>query len=64
MQKRYVVMDSKYTVCWCGPDEKRIYVAWYQKQSLGYFKNGTDEENLETAKQACRDHYQQIKKAG
>jgi len=60
----YYEVNGKYTICWCGSGDNKIYVAWYQKQSIGYFKNGTNEEKLEAAKQACREYHHQIKKAG
>jgi len=54
----YYEPRGKYTVCWCGIDENKVYVAWYQKQAIGYFREGSDEEKKQAAENCCNEHYQ------
>ena len=55
----YFETSGQYTVCWCGPEGKRVYVAWFKDSPLEYFKTGTEQQRLEAARLLCREHYAQ-----
>jgi len=61
----YYQQKGKYTVCWGGKVGSRVYVAWYQKQAIGYFRAGSDEVKKQAAEACCNEHFNlNNKKAG
>lgn len=63
MKKQHLSKSGKYTICSCGPENNRVYIAWFESQAIKYCKAGTDEEKLKTAQSACRDHFKQQQRA-
>jgi len=72
---QYFKQVGCYRRCSYGEADKKIYAAWYSPSKfgkyindrvcLGYFKSGTDQQNLKAAETACKDHYYSINaKAG
>jgi len=61
---------GNYRICSCGPKDDRVYVAWVKGKwhassfkPIGYFREGSNEQKLQAAKDACND-YGRLKKEG
>jgi|GEM_PF-3844026 len=61
----YYESSGKYSVCWCGIGDNRVYVAWCQKEAIGYFREGSEAERKQAAQSCCKEHFiSNNKKAG
>jgi len=65
--------SGRFRICWCGPENNRVYVAWVVSgknyfgdntySRIGVFKTGSDDDRKAAARNACRE-YHKMKKAG
>lgn len=69
-QSGFYEQKGKYRISWAGPEDARIYTAWFNAPwhqhsyvPLGYFREGTDAEKHEAARVCCRENWE-LRQAG